>query len=83
VGRAHLRPEQDDFDTLKDEYKGSDVAFKVRKYFASDEKDDEGKERSGLYGSSGNKVSGSHLYGAKKIQQAKLGKIIYIPAVTS
>lgn len=77
-----FHPEPDDFEALKDDYKGCDGTFTVRRYFESQEKDDEGKERSGLYSYASERVSGSRFYGAKNIQQARLGKVIYIPAVT-
>jgi putative ATP-dependent endonuclease of the OLD family len=44
------RPDPEDFDALKDEYRGRDGTFAVRKYFESEESDDDGKPRVGLYG---------------------------------
>lgn len=77
-----FRPEPDEFAALEDEYKSADGTFSVRKYLASTEADDEGKPRAGLYGIVDGAVSKSKFYGAKNIQQAKLGKVIYIPAVS-
>lgn len=71
-----------EFDQLKDEYRLPDQRFKVRKYLKSRELDDEKKTRSGIYAYVGGKLSGSRFYGAKNVQQGKLGDIIYIPAAT-
>jgi len=72
----------DEFAQLKDEYRTGDRRFRVRKVFRSDEKDDEGKVRAGIYAYVNGSVSGSRFYGAKNVQQGKLGDIIFIPAAT-
>ena len=74
--------EQAEFDQLKDEYRLSDRRFRVRKYFKSVEKDDENKVRTGIYVYVSGVLSGSRFYGAKNVQQGKLGDIIFIPAAS-
>lgn len=75
-------PSKPEFDTLKDEYKLSDGTFRVRKYLQSAEVDSEGKTKTGIYAYIGGNLSNTRFYGAKNIQQGKLGEIIYIPAVS-
>lgn len=76
------RPSITELATLKDDYKLSDGTFRVRKYFTSPHKDDEEKPKNGIYAYVGGKLSSSRFYGVKNVQQAKLGEIIYIPAVS-
>ena len=72
----------EEVEQLKDEYRTGDRRFRVRKYFRSTEKDDEGKTRTGIYAYVDGSISGSRFYGAKNVQQGKLGDIIYIPAAS-
>jgi len=76
------RCEADEFDQLKDEYRLADSRFRVRKYFKSETPDDEDKPRSGIYAYVKGALSGSRFYGAKNVQQAKLGDVIFIPAAS-
>lgn len=76
------QPEPDEWEQLKDEYKLEGGTFRVRKYLKSDEVDDEGKKRDGIYAYVKGSLSGSRFYGAKNVQQGKLGSIIFIPAVS-
>lgn len=77
------RPSTEELVSLKDEYRLPDDTFCVRKYLlTSFEKDDDGKERTGIYAYVGGQLSGSRFYGAKNVQQGKLGEIIYVPAVS-
>jgi predicted ATPase len=72
----------EEFEDLKEEYRTGDRRFRVRKYFRSVEKDEEGKIRTGIYAYVGGSLSGSRFYGAKNVQQGKLGDIIFIPAAS-
>ncbi len=63
---------------LKEEYKSSDNILRVRKYLKS--KDFVKANQSNIYAYEGGKLSSNLFYGAKNISQAKLGKVIYIPA---
>ncbi|MBX9929153.1 MAG: AAA family ATPase [Gemmatimonadaceae bacterium] len=67
---------------LKDEYKLPGDRFRVRKYFQSAEKDEEGKDRQGIYAYVNGALSGTRFYGAKNVQQGKLGTVIFIPAAS-
>lgn len=76
------KPTAEEFATLKDDYQLSDGTFRVRKYLQSTEADSEGKTKTGIYAYVGGNLSNARFYGAKNIQQGKLGEIIYIPAVS-
>ncbi len=68
-------------ETLKNEYKNKDNLLKVRRYFQS--KDVEVKKgQSNIFAYENGQLSKSLFYGAKNVSQAKLGKVIYIPAIS-
>jgi predicted ATP-dependent endonuclease of OLD family len=77
-----FKPSAEEFETLKDEYKSDRNTFRVRNYFQSEEKDSEGKDRSGPYAYVGGELSVERFYGFKNVGQGKFGEIIYIPAVS-
>jgi putative ATP-dependent endonuclease of OLD family len=68
---------------LKDEYRRPENKLKVRKYLRTSEKGEDGKPKKGIYGFEGDKISDTHFYGEKNVQQGKVGDIIYIPAVST
>lgn len=72
----------EEFEQLKEEYRLPERRFKVRKYLRSKAKDDEGKVRTGIYAYVNGELSGSRFYGAKNVQQGKLGDVIFVPAVS-
>lgn len=72
----------DEYSNLKNEYKRPYNRVKVRKYLRTQEKGADGKPKQGIYAYIGDSVSDEHFYGAKNVQQGKLGDIIYIPAVS-
>ena len=74
--------EDDEYAALKDEYRRPDNKVKVRKYLKTAAKGNDGKAKSGIYAYINNAVSDEHFYGAKNVQQGKLGDIIYVPAVS-
>jgi putative ATP-dependent endonuclease of the OLD family len=71
-------------ETIKQEYlDNTKTSFRVRRYFLTEEKDDEGKSRAGgLFAYERGVLSASRFYGAKNVQAGKVGKVVYIPAVT-
>lgn len=74
----------DERDSLKDEYKTQDKTLKVRKYFQTGEKLNDGKNAAGLilgYKTDGI-LSNEPFYGAKNVQSGKFGDLIYIPAIS-
>ncbi|MDE0158608.1 MAG: AAA family ATPase [Candidatus Dadabacteria bacterium] len=73
---------EDEQDGLKDEYKSKDRILRVRKYFRSKEKDLVKPNQSNIYAYESGELSNNLFYGAKNVSQAKLGKVIYIPAVS-
>jgi len=74
--------DNDEYESLKEEYKQPNNSLKVRKYFLTNQKDSKGKNKLGIYAYIQNLISDEHFYGAKNVQQGKLGEIIYIPAVS-
>jgi len=71
-------------ESLKDEYKTADKTLKVRKYFQTDEKLHDGKNAAGSilgYKADGT-LSNEPFYGAKNVQSGKFGDLIYIPAIS-
>ncbi len=69
------KPSDDELQTLKTEYRLPSGTFRLRKYFQSSDKD-------GIYAYTGGKLSDSRFYGYKNVQKAKLGDILYVPAVS-
>lgn len=77
-----FRPSEAELASLKADYATSAGTFRVRNYFYSDEKDNEGKVRTGPYAYVNGIVSNERFYGFKTVGQSKFGEIIYIPAVS-
>jgi predicted ATP-dependent endonuclease of OLD family len=73
----------DEHNSLKDEWKQPDNCLKVRKYLQTQEKGSDGKPKLGIFAyNQKGQIATEHFYGAKNVQQGKLGDIIYIPAVS-
>ncbi|MDK2814138.1 MAG: putative ATP-dependent endonuclease of the family [Thermoanaerobacter sp.] len=72
----------EEFKNLKDEYKNPGNILKVRKYLKSADNKKVKTNQSNIYAYENGKLSENLFYGAKNISQAKLGSVIYIPAVT-
>jgi len=66
---------------LKEEYKSNDKLLKIRKYFCSNALSIQ-KDQSNIFGYENGILSNNLFYGAKNISQAKLGELIYIPAIS-
>ncbi|NQS92304.1 MAG: AAA family ATPase, partial [Chloroflexi bacterium] len=77
-----FRPSPKEFDNLKEDYRQIGGTFRVRKYLKSESLDSEGNIKSGIYAYIRGELSDSRFYGAKNVQQGKLGKIIHIPPVS-
>lgn len=71
----------DEFASLKDEYKQDDNSLKARKYLKSSQPDRVKSNQSNIYGYEGGSLSNNLFYGAKNISEAKLGDVVYIPEV--
>lgn len=67
---------------LKEEYRDEARRLRVRRYFASKESDRVKSGQSNIYAYERGELSKNLFYGAKNISQAKLGSVIYIPAVS-
>ncbi|CAN2046288.1 putative ATP-dependent endonuclease of the OLD family [Candidatus Magnetomoraceae bacterium gMMP-1] len=73
---------EDEQNSLKDEYKSTDKILTVRKYFQSSNKEFVKSSQSNIYAYESGILSANLFYGAKNVSQAKLGKVIFIPAVS-
>ncbi|MGK0308783.1 MAG: putative ATP-dependent endonuclease of OLD family [Urechidicola sp.] len=66
-------------ENLKEEYKSDDNLLKIRKYFKSSEKTYKGN----LYAyENGNLTHENQFYGSTNVGKSKIGKILYIPALS-
>lgn len=70
-----------EFSSLKAEYKNSGNVLKVRKYFKSNDAERVKTGQSNIFGYEKGVLSRNLFYGAKNISQAKLGNVIYIPEI--
>ncbi|MDQ5986394.1 MAG: hypothetical protein CSYNP_02118 [Syntrophus sp. SKADARSKE-3] len=77
-----FQPSPEELENLKDEYKTPGGTFRVRNYFLSGRKDEDGKALIGPYAYTNGVLSNARFYGFKTVGQAKFGDIIYIPAVS-
>ncbi|WP_179317925.1 ATP-dependent nuclease [Winogradskyella undariae] len=76
---------QEEQETLKEEYKSSDLLLKVRKILKSEQTEFKTlikSNQSNIFAYENGKLSTNYFYGAKNISQSKLGNIIYIPEVS-
>ncbi len=71
--------------SLAEKYKEdvTDQRLTVRRYFASKEKDRVKSNQSNIYGLVKGQLEEQLFYGAKNIGTAKVGRVIYIPALTT
>ena len=77
-----FRLTNEEFESLKDEYKSTNNILKVRKYLRSEKTERVKSGQSNIYGYENGVLSENLFYGAKNISQAKLGNVIYIPEVS-
>ena len=72
-----------EYENLKEEWRQPNNRLKVRKYLETKEKGADGKAKLGIFAyNQQGEIADEHFYGAKNVQQGKLGDIIYIPAVS-
>jgi len=76
-----FEPSTDELAQLKDEYRSKDGTFRVRNYLKAGPGAD-GKARSGFYAYVNGELSDTLFYGAKNVGSAKVGSLVYIPAVS-
>ena len=74
----------EEYESLADQYQIGGCRLVVRKIFETDKKGKNGKTKAGsIYGQErSGEFSDDPFYGARNVQQGKLGEIIYIPAVS-
>ena len=75
------QPTDGELEQLKDEYRSTASTFRVRNYLKA-ELGPDGKARSGYYAYVDGVLSDTLFYGAKNVGSAKVGKLVYIPAVS-
>lgn len=75
----------DEWAGLADEYKEgvADQTLTVRRYFRSDDKARVQKEQSNIFGFVSGELSDALFYGAKNVGTAKVGQVLYIPALST
>jgi len=76
-----FEPTADELAQLKDEYRSEQGTFRVRNYLKAGPGPD-GKARSGFYAYVDGVLSDTLFYGAKNVGSAKVGSLVYIPAVS-
>lgn len=69
-------------DNLKEDYHRPKGRLRVKKFLKTEVKGSDGKAKLGIYGYVGEELADEHFYGAKNVQQGKLGEIIFIPAAS-
>lgn len=75
------KPTEEELSQLKDEYRISGGTFRVRNYLNAGLGPD-GKARAGYYAYVKGELSDTLFYGAKNVGSAKVGRLVYIPAVS-
>lgn len=81
--KFHL--DDDEWAGLADEYKEdvTDQSLTVRRYFRSDDKARVQKDQSNIFGFTRGKLNDALFYGAKNVGTAKVGQVLYVPALTT
>lgn len=74
---VEFRLTNEEYTSLKDEYQQPENRLKVRKWLKANE-----RNKTGIYGYIGDEIAEEPFYGAKNVQQGKVGKPLYIPAVS-
>jgi len=69
--------------SIKKEYVYDNNRLKVRKYLKSEDRNKVRANQSNIYAYENGKLSENLFYGARNISQAKLGTVIYIPALAT
>jgi predicted ATP-dependent endonuclease of OLD family len=72
----------DELESLKEEYRGTNSTLRLRRYFNSDDTSLVNSKQSNIYGYEYGQLSKTLFYGAKNISSGKLGQIIYIPELS-
>ena len=81
--KFHL--DDDEWAGLADEYKEgvADQSLTVRRYFKSDDKARVQKDQSNIFGVTNGQLNAALFYGAKNVGTAKVGQVLYVPALTT
>jgi putative ATP-dependent endonuclease of the OLD family len=81
--KFHL--DDDEWAGLANEYKEdvADQSLIVRRYFKSDEKTRIQKDQSNIFGFIKGQLSNDLFYGAKNVGTAKVGQVLYVPALST
>lgn len=81
--KFHLN--DDEWADLADEYREgiADQSLTVRRYFRSDDLDRLKKDQSNIFGFANGQLSTALFYGAKNVGTAKVGQVLYVPALST
>ncbi|WAM36519.1 ATP-dependent nuclease [Caldicellulosiruptor acetigenus] len=74
---------EEEVKSIKKEYVYDNNMLKVRKYLKSEDRNKVKANQSNIYAYENGKLSENLFYGARNISQAKLGTVIYIPALAT
>jgi predicted ATP-dependent endonuclease of OLD family len=77
--------DDDEWAGLADEYKEgiADQSLIVRRYFKSDDKERVKTNQSNIFGLINGQLSTALFYGARNVGTAKVGQVLYVPALTT
>lgn len=77
--------DDDEWAGLADEYKEgiADKSLTVRRYFKSDDKERVKTNQSNIFGLINGQLSTALFYGARNVGTAKVGQVLYVPALTT
>ncbi|CAK8715495.1 MAG: putative ATP-dependent endonuclease of the OLD family [Candidatus Electronema aureum] len=77
--------DDDEWTGLADAYKEgiTDKSLTVRRYFKSDDKERVKKDQSNIFGLINGQLHTTLFYGAKSVGTAKVGQVLYVPALTT
>ncbi|MGR0481181.1 MAG: ATP-dependent nuclease [Candidatus Electronema sp. V4] len=77
--------DDDEWAGLADAYKEGviDKSLTVRRYFKSDDKERVKKDQSNIFGFINGQLHTTMFYGEKKVGIAKVGQVLYVPALTT
>lgn len=77
--------DDEEWESLADKYKVGPIqnSLSIRKYFKSEEKDRVKSNQSNIYALVDGKLDTDLFYGAKNVSGAKIGSVIYVPALST
>ena len=74
---------EEEYDNLPDDYKSLDRKLTIRRILFSEDKQKFVTSQSNLYAVLNGELDNKQFFGAKNVASAKLGEVIYVPAVST